>query len=112
MSSEPETFSYILEDDDNFLIVASHGFWAHLSKDEAVHIVHNYPRMVMNDITFLLLPQFTLKKSFFSSLSLPLKKSFFSFLSFIPITGNCGEIGQQSDEQGIDHREIMETDDG
>jgi len=45
LSSDPQTSSHFVGNDDDFVIIASHGFWAHLTKDEAVYIIHKYPRL-------------------------------------------------------------------
>ncbi|WCJ34606.1 Protein phosphatase 2C family protein [Euphorbia peplus] len=44
LSSEPSISVHKLEPEDQFLIFASDGLWEHLSNQEAVEIVQNYPR--------------------------------------------------------------------
>lgn len=40
----PHCFSYIIRPEDRFIIVASHGFWKHVSPEEAVKMVHKKSR--------------------------------------------------------------------
>ncbi|XP_010260120.1 PREDICTED: probable protein phosphatase 2C 38 isoform X2 [Nelumbo nucifera] len=44
LSAEPSILEQKLYPEDQFLIFASDGLWEHLSNQEAVDIVHNYPR--------------------------------------------------------------------
>lgn len=44
--AEPSIISRKLRPQDLFLIFASDGLWDHLSDEEAVDIVRNYPRRV------------------------------------------------------------------
>ncbi|XP_010253440.1 PREDICTED: probable protein phosphatase 2C 38 [Nelumbo nucifera] len=44
LSAEPSILVQKLSPEDQFLIFASDGLWEHLSNQEAVDIVHNYPR--------------------------------------------------------------------
>ncbi|XP_022888608.1 probable protein phosphatase 2C 38 [Olea europaea var. sylvestris] len=44
LSAEPSIFIHKLNPKDQFLIFASDGLWEHLSNQEAVDIVHSYPR--------------------------------------------------------------------
>lgn len=44
LSSEPEITVHKLQPEDQFLIFASDGLWEHLSNQEAVDIVQNFPR--------------------------------------------------------------------
>ncbi|KAL3536331.1 hypothetical protein ACH5RR_004792 [Cinchona calisaya] len=44
LSPEPSIFIHKLDTKDQFLIFASDGLWEHLSNQEAVDIVHSYPR--------------------------------------------------------------------
>ncbi|KAG9138917.1 hypothetical protein Leryth_007547 [Lithospermum erythrorhizon] len=44
ISPEPSIFIHKLNPRDQFLIFASDGLWEHLSNQEAVDIVHSYPR--------------------------------------------------------------------
>lgn len=44
LSPEPSIFVHKLNTKDQFLIFASDGLWEHLSNQEAVDIVHSYPR--------------------------------------------------------------------
>ncbi|GAA0174596.1 protein phosphatase [Lithospermum erythrorhizon] len=44
ISPEPSIFIHKLNPKDQFLIFASDGLWEHLSNQEAVDIVHSYPR--------------------------------------------------------------------
>ncbi|KAL3531877.1 hypothetical protein ACH5RR_005398 [Cinchona calisaya] len=44
LSPEPSIFIHKLNPKDQFLIFASDGLWEHLSNQEAVDIVHSYPR--------------------------------------------------------------------
>lgn len=44
LNPEPSIFIHKLNPRDQFLIFASDGLWEHLSNEEAVDIVHNYPR--------------------------------------------------------------------
>ncbi|KAI4349229.1 hypothetical protein L6164_009846 [Bauhinia variegata] len=44
LSWEPSTSTHRVHADDQFLIFASDGLWEHLSNQEAVNIVNNYPR--------------------------------------------------------------------
>lgn len=44
LNPEPSIFIHKLNPKDQFLIFASDGLWEHLSNEEAVDIVHNYPR--------------------------------------------------------------------
>lgn len=46
LNAEPSIFIHKLNSKDQFLIFASDGLWEHLSNQEAVDIVHNYPRYV------------------------------------------------------------------
>lgn len=44
LNPEPSIFIHKLNPKDQFLIFASDGLWEHLSNEEAVDIVHSYPR--------------------------------------------------------------------
>ncbi|XP_071726444.1 probable protein phosphatase 2C 38 isoform X2 [Rutidosis leptorrhynchoides] len=44
LDPEPSIFIHKLTPKDQFLIFASDGLWEHLSNEEAVDMVHNYPR--------------------------------------------------------------------
>ncbi|XP_027071254.2 probable protein phosphatase 2C 38 [Coffea arabica] len=44
LSPEPSIFIHRLNTKDQFLIFASDGLWEHLSNQEAVDLVHSYPR--------------------------------------------------------------------
>ncbi|KVH99974.1 Protein phosphatase 2C [Cynara cardunculus var. scolymus] len=44
LSPEPSISIHEVTSKDEFLIFASDGLWEHLSNEEAVNIVHNYPR--------------------------------------------------------------------
>ncbi|KAJ0101060.1 hypothetical protein Patl1_06209 [Pistacia atlantica] len=44
LKAEPTILVQELDSEDQFLIFASDGLWEHLSNQEAVDIVHNYPR--------------------------------------------------------------------
>lgn len=44
LNPEPSIFIHKINPKDQFLIFASDGLWEHLSNEEAVDIVHNYPR--------------------------------------------------------------------
>lgn len=44
LNSEPSVTIHKLHPDDQFVILASDGLWEHLSNQEAVNMVHNYPR--------------------------------------------------------------------
>ncbi|OAY43121.1 probable protein phosphatase 2C 68 isoform X2 [Manihot esculenta] len=44
LTSEPSICSRDLRPSDKFLIFASDGLWEHMTNQEAVEIVHNYPR--------------------------------------------------------------------
>lgn len=44
LSPEPSIFIHEINSRDEFLIFASDGLWEHLSNEEAVDIVHTYPR--------------------------------------------------------------------
>ncbi|CAH1452188.1 unnamed protein product [Lactuca virosa] len=44
LNPDPSIFIHKLNPRDQFLIFASDGLWEHLSNEEAVDIVHNYPR--------------------------------------------------------------------
>ncbi|CAM8943674.1 unnamed protein product [Rhodiola kirilowii] len=44
LHANPDTNTYQLQQDDSFIIFASHGLWEYLSNDEAVEIVHKHPR--------------------------------------------------------------------
>ncbi|KAK1434928.1 hypothetical protein QVD17_00683 [Tagetes erecta] len=44
LNPEPSIYVHKLNPKDRFLIFASDGLWEHLSNEEAVGIVHNYPR--------------------------------------------------------------------
>ncbi|CAN1135408.1 Probable protein phosphatase 2C 67 [Linum perenne] len=44
LNSEPEVTIHMLDQQDQFVIFASDGLWEHLSNQEAVDIVHNFPR--------------------------------------------------------------------
>lgn len=46
LKAEPTILVQELYSEDQFLIFASDGLWEHLSNQEAVDIVHNYPRNV------------------------------------------------------------------
>lgn len=46
LSSEPSISVHKLRPEDQFLIFASDGLWEHLTNQEAVNIVNNYPRNV------------------------------------------------------------------
>lgn len=46
ISAEPSILVHKLYPEDQFLIFASDGLWEHLSNEEAVDIVQNYPRHV------------------------------------------------------------------
>lgn len=46
LSSEPSVSIHQLQREDHFLIFASDGLWEHLSNQDAVDIVKNYPRKV------------------------------------------------------------------
>ena len=50
LSPEPSIFIHEINSRDEFLIFASDGLWEHLSNEEAVDIVHTYPRSVSNFI--------------------------------------------------------------
>ncbi|CAN1775620.1 Probable protein phosphatase 2C 48 [Linum perenne] len=43
LNSEPEVTIHMLDQQDQFVIFASDGLWEHLSNQEAVDIVHNFP---------------------------------------------------------------------
>lgn len=62
LSAEPSILVHKLDPEDQFLIFASDGLWEHLSNEEVVNIVLNYPRNV-------------------SSLSLELYNSFISVVT-------------------------------
>ncbi|KAK6941920.1 PPM-type phosphatase-like domain [Dillenia turbinata] len=44
LTAEPSICTRVLQPNDRFLIFASDGLWEHMSIQEAVEIVHNYPR--------------------------------------------------------------------
>eukprot|EP00252_Welwitschia_mirabilis_P010171 TRINITY_DN23340_c1_g1_i2.p1 TRINITY_DN23340_c1_g1~~TRINITY_DN23340_c1_g1_i2.p1 ORF type:complete len:327 (+),score=46.38 TRINITY_DN23340_c1_g1_i2:902-1882(+) len=44
LSAEPSIFSLTIKPEDKFLIFASDGLWEHLTNQQAVEIVYNYPR--------------------------------------------------------------------
>ncbi|KAJ9181175.1 hypothetical protein P3X46_009331 [Hevea brasiliensis] len=44
LTSEPSICSRVLRTNDKFLIFASDGLWEHMTNQEAVEIVYNYPR--------------------------------------------------------------------
>ncbi|KAK1426095.1 hypothetical protein QVD17_14763 [Tagetes erecta] len=44
LSPEPSIYIHEINSKDEFLIFASDGLWEHLSNEEAVNIVHSYPR--------------------------------------------------------------------
>nr|GFB30745.1 probable protein phosphatase 2C 38 [Tanacetum cinerariifolium] len=44
LSPDPSIFIHEINSRDEFLIFASDGLWEHLSNEEAVDIVHTYPR--------------------------------------------------------------------
>ncbi|KAI3743405.1 hypothetical protein L1987_61114 [Smallanthus sonchifolius] len=44
LSPEPSISIHEINSKDEFLICASDGLWEHLSNEEAVNVVHNYPR--------------------------------------------------------------------
>lgn len=44
LSPEPSTSVHKLSSTDQFLIFASDGLWEHLSNQDAVDVVHSYPR--------------------------------------------------------------------
>ncbi|KAJ0624529.1 putative protein-serine/threonine phosphatase [Helianthus annuus] len=44
LSPRPSVSIHEINSQDKFLIFASDGLWDHLSNEEAVHIVHSYPR--------------------------------------------------------------------
>ncbi|KAI7755522.1 hypothetical protein M8C21_031696 [Ambrosia artemisiifolia] len=44
LNPEPSIYIHKLTPKDQFIIFASDGLWEHLSNEEAVDIVHNYPR--------------------------------------------------------------------
>ncbi|CAL1399193.1 unnamed protein product [Linum trigynum] len=44
LNSEPEVTAHKLQPEDHFVIFASDGLWEQLSNQEAVDIVHNFPR--------------------------------------------------------------------
>lgn len=46
LSPEPSTSEHKLSSTDQFLIFASDGLWEHLSNQDAVDVVHSYPRNV------------------------------------------------------------------
>lgn len=46
LSPEPSTSTHKLSSTDQFLIFASDGLWEQLSNQDAVNIVHSYPRNV------------------------------------------------------------------
>lgn len=46
LSSEPSISVHKIQPEDQFIIFASDGLWEHLSNQEAVNIVNNYPRNV------------------------------------------------------------------
>ncbi|CAN1775614.1 Probable protein phosphatase 2C 38 [Linum perenne] len=50
LNSEPEVTIHMLDQQDQFVIFASDGLWEHLSNQEAVDIVHNFPHNVRNKL--------------------------------------------------------------
>ncbi|OAY75102.1 putative protein phosphatase 2C 43 [Ananas comosus] len=44
LTAEPSLYTRVLCPQDKFLIFASDGLWEHLTNQQAVEIVHNYPR--------------------------------------------------------------------
>ncbi|KAK1304185.1 putative protein phosphatase 2C 25 [Acorus calamus] len=44
LSAEPSIYSRVLRAQDKFFILASDGLWEHLTNQQAVDIVYNYPR--------------------------------------------------------------------
>ncbi|CAI0471645.1 unnamed protein product [Linum tenue] len=50
LNSEPEVTVHKLQPEDHFVIFASDGLWEQLSNQEAVDIVHNFPRNVFISI--------------------------------------------------------------
>ena len=52
LNPEPSIFIHKLNSKDQFLIFASDGLWEHLSNQEAVDIVHSYPRNVSCSVLY------------------------------------------------------------
>lgn len=48
LGSEPSILVHKLQPEDQFLIFASDGLWEHLSNQEAVETVQNFPRNVIS----------------------------------------------------------------
>lgn len=62
LNPEPSIFIHKINPKDKFLIFASDGLWEHLSNEEAVDIVHNYPRSVsLSSFCFIIIIPFSPK---------------------------------------------------
>ncbi|XP_072956665.1 probable protein phosphatase 2C 25 [Typha angustifolia] len=44
LTAEPSVYTHVLRPQDKFVIFATDGLWEHMTNQEAVEIVHNYPR--------------------------------------------------------------------
>lgn len=51
LSSEPSIHVHRLQPEDQFVVFASDGLWEHLSHQEVVDIVDNYPRNVRSSVS-------------------------------------------------------------
>lgn len=105
LTSEPSICSRDLRPSDKFLIFASDGLWEHMTNQEAVEIVHNYPRAVC--IALCILFSFCL-----SACALDLRGTYFLhfFLIFLKCQGIARRLVKTALKEAARKREMRYDD--